>query len=646
MLRVVESRWIDPPKPEIEQLAFASRLIGSEPDLALHGGGNSSLKTIESDHLGRRLHLMFIKPSGADMASMDAGDFTAVRLEDLEPLVDREPLPDEELGRYLRRAQLDPDRAQPSIETLLHAFLPDRWVLHSHADALLAVTNRPDGERRVAEVLGEDVAIVGYRRPGAHLAQEVAEARRENPDVKGVVLMKHGLVTFGGDAKEAYERHIELVSRCERAVPLPALGDAPPSDLAKAAELAPHVRGAIGPGRVLLFDDDAEVRAFLASIALLEATQRGPATGDHIIRAGRVPCVMHDIEDIGLYRQGYDEYAEAGDREGLPKNDAAPRVVLAPGIGMWTAGETIERAAVARDIYRHTMRMIRRTEGDWDPIGKEDAFKAEYWPIQARKLPEEAGELAGKVAWISGAAGGIGLGIAQRFLREGAHVVLTDVDPIKLRGPRVLALDCDVTDEDQVEASFERAVLAFGGVDIVVSNAGIARPAPVEQLELDEWEKSFAVNARGHFLVARAALRVLRAQGLGGSIVFNASKNVLAPGKGFAAYSASKAAETQLAKVLALEAAPMGVRVNVLHPDAVFAGTRLWTPEMRAERARAHNVPLEKLEEFYARRNLLKRPVRPVDVAEAALFFATERSSRTTGACLTVDGGVKEAFPR
>ncbi|MHC4958417.1 MAG: bifunctional aldolase/short-chain dehydrogenase [Planctomycetota bacterium] len=642
----MESRWNEPPKPELEQLAYASRLIGTEPDLALHGGGNSSLKTIETDHLGRRLHLMFIKPSGADMASLEADDFTSVRLEDLEPLVDCAPLPDDELGRYLRRAQLDPDRRQPSIETLLHAFLPDRWVLHSHADALLAVCNRPDGAQRIADALGDDVAVVPYRRPGAQLAQEVAEARRDNPEIKGVVLMKHGLVTFGGDAKEAYDRHIDLVSRCERAAPLEPLGEAPPSDLARAAELAPRVRGAIGPGRVLLFDDDAEVRAFLASDALMEAAQRGPATCDHIIRAGRVPCVLLDIEDIGLYRQAYEAYAKSGDRGGLPMNDSAPRVVLAPGVGMWTAGETIERAAIARDIYRHTMRMIRRGGGAWDPIGKEDAFRAEYWPIQARKLAGEEGELAGRVAWISGAAGGIGLAIAQRFLREGAHVVLTDLDPIELRGPRVLALDCDITDEDQVEASFERACLAFGGVDIVVSNAGIARPAPVEQLDLAEWEKSFAVNARGHFLVARAALRVLRSQALGGSIVFNASKNVLAPGKGFAAYSASKAAQAQLAKVLALEAAPIGVRVNVLHPDAVFAGTRLWTPEMRAERARSHNVPVEKLEEFYARRNLLKRPVRPIDVAEAALFFASERSSRTTGACLTVDGGVKEAFPR
>jgi len=287
-------------------------------------------------------------------------------------------------------------------------------------------------------------------------------------------------------------------------------------------------------------------------------------------------------------------------------------------------------------------------------MSEEDAAYAEDWPSQTRKRiqPSADGELGGKVAWISGASSGIGLATALRFLEAGAHVVLSDIEELAagseglLNNPRVVFTKCDVSDAAQVQASFDETVLAFGGIDIVVSNAGIAKSAMVEELALKDWERSFAVNSTGHFLVARAAMRILRAQGLGGSIVFNASKNVLAPGKGFGAYSAAKAAEAQLAKVLALEGADMGVRVNTVHPDAVFADTGLWSPEMRAERAKAHGVPVEELEDFYSQRNLLKRPVRPEDVAEAILFFASERSSRTTGAFLTVDGGVKSAFPR
>ena len=299
------------------------------------------------------------------------------------------------------------------------------------------------------------------------------------------------------------------------------------------------------------------------------------------------------------------------------------------------------------------MRILRRAGPAWSPIGVEEAFKAEYWPLQHRKRDADpSGELAGRVAWISGAASGIGRAIARRFVDEGVHVLLVDRDGEGVAavaselGVRAVSVECDVTREAQVAESFARMCLAYGGLDIVVSNAGIAPAGSVEELDVEQWRESLDVNATSHFLVAREALRIFRRQGLGGSIVFNGSKNVPAPGAGFAAYSAAKAAETQLARVLALEAAPLGVRVNVLHPDAVFQDTRLWSKEMRAERARAHGVNVADLEKFYAGRNLLKVPVRPEDVAEAALFFASERSSRTTGATLAVDGGVKEAFPR
>jgi len=642
----VQSRWKEQSRSELERLAYATRLIGLEKELVLHGGGNSSLKTIVTDPLGRRLHVMYVKPSGMDMATMSADEFTALRLEDLEPLLDRDPLTDSQMATATRRAQLDPDAPPASIEAKLHAFLPDRWILHSHADALLALSNRPDGATRLLEILGSDVVLVNYRRPGSKLAHEVGSARRNNPAAKAIVLMNHGLVTYGADPREVYENHIDIVTRCENAASLPPFESVPPSDRERALELAPQLRGRLGGNKVLLLDDSEETCGFVSTGTLLEASQRGPATADHILRTGRIPCVLRDLGDLDSYKDAYRAYAESGERDGLDPFDPEPKVVLAPGVGMFTSADSIERATIARDIYRQTMQIIRRAEGAWDPIDKQHQHHAEYWPLQARKQQPEPGELAGKIAWISGAASGIGHSVTERFLEEGAHVVLTDLDDIDLSGPRVLTLTCDVSDPAQVEASFEQTVLAFGGVDIVVSNAGIARPALIEELSLKDWERSFAVNATSHFLVARAAMRILRAQGLGGSIVFNASKNVLAPGKGFAAYSASKAAEAQFAKVLAIEAAEIGVRVNTLHPDAVFAGTRLWSDSMREERAKAHGVDVAKIEEFYAQRNLLKCAVRPEDVAEAALFFASERSSRTTGAYLTIDGGVKEAFGR
>lgn len=637
-----------------ELLAYVSRLLGEEPDLVLHGGGNTSLKAAGQDRLGRPVRLIHVKPSGADLAKVEAADFTALRLDDLEPLLDLPEMADEALLEHVAWAMVDPRQRRPSIETLLHALLPDTWVLHSHADALLALASRPDGERLLRAALSGEVAVVPYRRPGMRLAQEVAAARRANPTVKGIVLMRHGLVTFGEEARVAYENHLAIVHRCEAAAPLPPLPAAPAGDRARAAALAPRLRGALRIPGVLLFDDSEEVRAFVADESLLRRTQRGPATSDHVLRTRRLPCIARGPEDIERYRREYLAWAEGRDRDGLPLLDPAPRVILAPGLGMWAFGTDAGEAAVARDLYLHTMRILRRAGEAWDPISSDDAFHAEYWPLQRRKLEGRGrpGELGGRVAWISGAAGGIGRAIARRFVAEGAHVVLVDVDAEGLGeakeefGPRGATLVADVSDEAAVAASFELAALAFGGVDIVVSNAGVAKPAPIEELSLPDWERSFGVNSTAHFLVARAALRLLRAQGTGGSFIFNASKNVPAPGAGFAAYSAAKAAETQLARVLALEAAPLGVRVNLLHPDAVFAGTRLWSEDVRRERARAHGVAMDQLEDFYAKRNLLRVAVRAEDVAEAALFFASDRSSRTTGCSLTIDGGVKEAFPR
>jgi len=602
------------------QLAEISRKLGKDESLVLAGGGNTSCKALEADRFGRERDVMHLKPSGVDLATIAAGDFCTLRLADLLPMGEGSALSDEEMMQAAMEALVDPAMRRPSLEVLLHALLPDRWVLHTHADALLALTNHPQGEERVRAALGERVATVPYMRPGFDLARAVAAARGT---VEGIVLMKHGLVTFGESAEQAYERHTSMVAACVEAAPVPNL-TAGGGDEKSAREWAPMLRGALGGG-ILRWDRTPPVMGFLDDERLVEAVQRGPATADHVLRVGRAPVAVRDADSV------------PGDR----------RLLMVPRCGLVAHGENVERADENLRIGRHTMLTVAACGPEWEPIDEEQMRHVEEWPLQQAKRAAwtEAGELAGRVALITGAASGIGRAIAERFAQEGAHLVLCDLDR-GAKGPRRVWVTGDISDARTVERAFGAAVDFFGGVDIVVSNAGVARPAPIEELSEEDWERSFAVNSRAHFLVARAGMKLLRAQGLGGAFVFNASKNVLAPGKGFAAYSAAKAAEAQLAKVLALEAAEIGVRVNTLHPDAVFAGTRLWSDEVRAQRAQAHGVPVDELEQFYARRNLLKLPVRPEDVAEAALFFVSERASRTTGAYLTVDGGVREAFGR
>ncbi len=686
----MKSRWSDAEATgldDLDLLVYASRLIGADDTLVVWGGGNTSLKRMETDFRGRPVEVLRVKGSGSDMKSVQRRDFPGVRMEDVRALLDRDDMSDEEMVAYLRHTLMEPDSPRPSIETLLHAWIPQAAVAHSHADAILMLTNNCDGELHVRRCFGSDVAMIPYMRPGFRLSKEVAQAYAKNPVLRGVVLMKHGLVTWGGDPRESYETHIALVTKAEEyvqaamrgrrvfgAVRRPAL---PPEERrAVAAQVAPAIRGALSAEKraVLRFDDGEDVLAFLESEKAPALSRVGPATPDHLLNTKRLPLWLEvpdptDVEALcraareGLarYAEEYRAYVARHNREGYPLLDPYPRVILVPGIGMWTTGRDARAARIAGDIYHHTISVIAGASAlaEYESLSEEDAFGAEYWPLELYKLsllpPEQ--ELARRVALITGAGRGIGRAIAERFAAAGAHVVVTDINgaaaaevaaAIEARhgAGRATAVALDVTDEAAVCRAFRAAALAYGGVDIVVSNAGIAEAAPIERMDLAMWQRSLAVNATGHFLVAREALRLMRRQGLGGSSVFIASKNVPAPGKDFAAYSAAKAAEAQLARIVAIEGAEIGVRANMIHPDAVFEGSGLFSPELRAGRAAAHGIAPEELEEFYRQRNLLKVRVLPEDVAEAALFLASDRAAKTTGAALAVDGGVREAFLR
>ena len=671
----------------LDLLVYQSRLIGSEPQLVLWGGGNTSLKLEERDYRGRPCQVLRVKGSGSDLKAVEPRDFPAVRMDDVLALFERAEMSDEEMVEYLQFAMLDPHSPRPSIETLLHAFVPARSVVHSHADAILALTNNTRADAILKEVFGDELALVPYLRPGFQLSKLVGQAARARPDLKGVILLNHGLITWHDEPREAYRLHLEMVNRAAR-YGRPAIVSAHPAlavpKLSRrreiAARLAPLLRGLVSREQPLVvrFDDSEDVLRFVSGAALgLERTravlQEGAATPDHILNVKRTPLWIEpaNLDDaqsleqathtaIESYTREYRSYFERY-QQGEPMLAPVPRVVLVAGLGMFTLGKDSRAAGISADIVHHTFAIMERAEdiGAYRSLPPQEAFRAEYWPLELYKLqlapPEK--QLSRRVALITGAAGAIGAAIARRFAAEGAHVVCADIDlpgaeelaaELTRAWPhnRALALALDVADEESVGAAYQRILCEYGGLDVLVSNAGVAHNGPLDTLSLADWQRSLAINATGHFLVVREALRVMKAQGIGGSLVFIATKNVTAPGKDFGAYSASKAAQAQLARVAALEGGPFGIRSNIINPDAVFSGSGLWSPQVRAERARSHGIEPSQLEEFYRQRNLLHVEVRAEDVAEAALFFASASSSRTTGAMLPVDGGLREAFPR
>ncbi len=685
----VKNLWKDSQvkgKDALDQLVYRSRLIGSDPKLCLWGGGNTSTKTVEKSPFGGQVKVIWVKGSGSDMKVCERKHFAPLDLDKLIRLLGMDEMSDETMVDYIARAQASPSAPRASIEALLHTFVPHSDIDHIHADAILSITNNTRNRELVKKLYGSELFWIPYVKPGFALAKRVYEAFEKNADAKGAVLEKHGLITWGSDSKTSYRRMIEYVRKAEAFIEARAKGKkvfgAPAVQTLSAARkreflarFLPLIRQAVSQNKraILHFSGSPGVLEFANSKTGPRLSQIGPATPDHMLRTKGIPLFLSirhspiQLKESEFKRQ-IEAYAKAHQRyfsrfklHGMKMLDPYPRVILIPGVGMIATGKDLASAKECAEIYEHSILAMRGAQatGRYESLPLRERFEMEYWSLELYKLSLAPVEkpLARKIALVTGAAGAIGRAIAKRLAEEGAHVFLSDLDlrrteqaademNQKLNAERAFALKLDVTNEDSVRQAINETVLRLGGLDLVVSNAGVAHVSSVEELKFSDWERSLQVNATGHFLVAREAMKIFKKQALGGNLVFIATKNVMAPGKDFGAYSAAKSAGAQLAKILAIEGGEFGVRANIVNPDGIFEGSGLWSSEIRKDRAKSYKIPLNRLEDYYRNRNLLKAKVSPEDVAGTVFFLASDLSSKTTGCTVTVDGGVKEAFPR
>jgi len=673
--------------PDLEGLVYRSNLLGRDRAVVNIYGGNTSAKLEQTDFLGRPARVLYVKASGSDVATMKAKDFAALRLDDILPLYDREAMTDEQMIDYLSFTAFEPGRPRQSIETLLHAFVPFRHVDHTHPDAIISLACTPYGEATARKLFGARMAWVDYIRPGFTLSKWIGGRVLDNPKIECVLMGKHGLVTWGDDPKGCYDTTIRIIQEAEDYVRDQAKGKtvfgavkapAPNASERQAMVTAvlPFIRGQVSAERsaILAYDDSEDVLDYVSRERTGAVSQQGAACPDHLVHVKRQPLFVDWQPGDGIealkaklrdgiadYKQRYVDYFNSNKSDGDELRDASPRVILIPGLGMVNTGKDATDADVSRQLYHRAISVIGGSEalGGFESLSPSEAYGIEYWPLELYKLklrPPDR-DLAGKVALITGAASGIGRATAYRLAQEGAHVIIADInqegaeivaaDVVKRFGfKRALAIKMDVTDEAAIIEAFHRTILTYGGVDVVVNNAGIAGGKPIEETTLADWQRNIDILATGYFLVAREGFRVLKAQGRGGSLVFVGSKNSIGAGKGASAYSAAKAAEIHLARCLAEEGGEAGIRVNSVLPDGVIQGSSIWDSEWREARAKNYGIKPDELEAFYRKRTTLKVNVTPDDIAEAILFLAGPRSAKTTGGVLTVDGGNPTAYVR
>ena len=678
---------------DLAPLTYLTNLLGRESDLALHGGGNTSVKGTVRSVFGEETNALFVKASGCDMAGIGPDGFVALDLDYLKKLQCLTALSDEEMAGQFRCRSLKPSTAQPSIETLMHAFITEKFVAHTHPSSILALTNRTGGEEAVRQACGTSVIVVPYVKVGFDLAARVAAAIEAAPQATGLVIAHHGLVTWGSSASEAYQRTIDVVSAAENFLErkktraITALS-APDRETARARyrEAAPIIRGLLGDrheqygtggGGILLKPLISEfVLNLIGSEQGKELALSVPITPDYLIRTKALPlwidapafdnpAALRDqlTKALAEFSAEYKRYLGRGNHhDETAPGDLLPRLLVLPGLGIVCAGKTAAETAVVSDIAQQGFAVkaaIYETGGSYAGLSEEHLFDMEFRSYQRAKLDRTKPlPLSGTVALVTGSAGAIGTGICQSLLDAGCHVAVSDlagknidglVSGLSERyGDQVLGVALDVTDPESVAAGFGQVVSAWGGIDCVIVNAGIAHVSPLEEMELDAFRRLERVNVEGTLLCLKEAGRLFKIQSIGGDIVLISTKNVFAPGAKFGAYSATKAAAHQLARIASLELAPIGVRVNMVAPDAVFSHgatkSGLWAA-VGPDRMRARGLDEAGLEEYYRQRNLLKAKVTAEHVANAVLFFIT-RQTPTTGATIPVDGGLPDATPR
>jgi rhamnose utilization protein RhaD (predicted bifunctional aldolase and dehydrogenase)/NAD(P)-dependent dehydrogenase (short-subunit alcohol dehydrogenase family) len=640
-------------RTDLELRVYTSRLLGRNSTLVLHGGGNTSVKVRERNLLGEDEDILYVKGSGWDLETIEAPGFAPVRMAHLLKLARLEALTDPQMVDELATHVTRSGAPAPSVEAILHAILPYPYVDHTHADALLSITNTPDGERRVREIYGADTVIVPYVMPGFDLARHCARqfAAEARPGTIGMVLMNHGIFSFGATARESYERMIALVARAESylarhgAWDLPATkpDGAPQALRTELARLRREISACAGFPVVLAVHSDPKYLVFTRRADVARISQQGPATPDHAIRTKRLPMLGRDVAAYAAaYREYFDRHASSTKEPKTPL-DPAPRVILDPAFGMGCIGRTAKDARIVRDIYDHTIDVILRATalGGYRALPERDLFDVEYWDLEQAKLKKAGAPpvFTGEVALVTGAASGIGRACVEALLKRGAAVIGLDInaDVTRLMGGRAdfLGLKCDVTSEREVVAALEAGARAFGGLDMLVLNAGVFPGGQrIDALDAAEWRRVMGINLDANLALMRECHPLLKLAPNAGRVVIIGSKNVPAPGPGAAAYSASKAALTQLARVAALEWGADRIRVNTLHPNAVF-DTAAWTDEVLAARAGHYGVSVDE----YRKGNVLKVEVRSRDVAELAAELCGPLFAKTTGAQVPVDGG-------
>jgi rhamnose utilization protein RhaD (predicted bifunctional aldolase and dehydrogenase)/NAD(P)-dependent dehydrogenase (short-subunit alcohol dehydrogenase family) len=630
---------------------YTSRLLGRNKSLVLHGGGNTSVKLAEANLFGEQDEVLHVKGSGWDLETIEAQGFAPVKLDYVRRLAALPSLSDPQMVNELATHTLRAGAPAPSVETILHAILPYKYVDHTHADAVLSISNAPEGERRVREIYGDKVVVIPYVMAGFDLAASCARLfpQERTERTIGMVLLSHGMFSFGDDARSSYERMIELVSMAEDylagrkawSIGRPAVSPAAFNREA-AAKVRRDVSRAAGVPMLCRFNDSPHFVGFARHPDVARISQGGPATPDHVIRTKPMPMLGRDVDAFAASYRKYFEKNAKGAKEPKTMLDAAPRMALDPELGFAAFGRNARDAAIIEDLYEHTIEVILRAEalGRWTALDDRHIFDIEYWDLEQAKL-KKAGNppvFAGEVVLVTGAASGIGKACVESFLKRGAAVVGLDrnaaIETLWQR-PDYLGLTCDLTDAAAVRAAIDRATKQFGGVDMLVLNAGIFPSSQaVQDIAPELWRQSMTVNVEANLSLMQGCHALLKLAPRGGRIVVIGSKNVPAPGPGAAAYSASKAAMTQLARVTALEWGKDGIRINTIHPNAVY-DTALWTDEVLAARAKAYNLTVEQ----YRKNNLLGTEVASRDVAELAAEMCGPLFAKTTAAQVPVDGG-------